>query len=198
MSQATMGDFSTFYMVSSAAAATLIGLLFIAIQFNIGEFADDPSNPWRAIARSTFAVYVLLFVLPMIFLVPGLTTEDQAWVLILGALFGIFRAFRTWWPVWRVALQHGSERWLQLVRLLLGPLLIYLLFAGSGVELLRGKPASGVEFGVALTLIGLFVIALANSWNLLVELTYEKRRVEKKLHEREAHSERGGPAGAGD
>jgi hypothetical protein len=39
-------DWSTFYLAVSAAA-TLMGLLFIAIQFNIDVFAAEPTNRWR-------------------------------------------------------------------------------------------------------------------------------------------------------
>ncbi len=170
-----MVDYSSFYLASSGAAATLLGLLFIAIQFNIDVFATDPTNRWRAMARSTFAIYVLLFALPLVFLIPGMSGVAQGWALILGAVFGIYRAFRTWWPVWRAALQRRGERWIQLLRLLVGPLVVYVILILNGTDLVRRQPAAGPLAGSALGLVGLFVIALTNSWNLLVELTYEKK-----------------------
>ncbi len=175
-----MSAYSTFFLAATGAAATLLGLLFIAIQFNIDTFARDPSNRWRATARSTFAIYVLLFVLPLLLLLPGITAAYQGSALIFGAVFGIFRALWTWWPVWRAALQRREERWLQLLRLLVGPLVVYGLLIYSGVRLLQGRSPQGYEIGIALSLVGLFVIALFNSWNLLVELTYERKSGSKR------------------
>ena len=176
-----MSDFSSFYIAASGAAATLLGLLFIAIQFNIDAFSDDATDRWRAIARSTFAIYVVLFILPLTFLVPGLPASSHGLTLMIGASIGIYRAVRTWWPVWRKAIQRKSERWWQLVRLLLGPLVVYGWFEYSGFELLTGQPVLGAQLSFALALIFLFIIALVNSWNLLVELTYERKlRVGKK------------------
>lgn len=134
-----MSDFSSFNMAASSAAATLLGLLFIAIQFNIDAFADDLSDRWRAVARSTFSIYILLFILPIVFLLPGLTGIDQGWALIIGAIIGTYRAIRTWWPVWRRAIQRKGERWLQLLRLLALPLLVYGIFARSGYFLIKGQ-----------------------------------------------------------
>ncbi|MGD0612738.1 MAG: hypothetical protein ABSB41_14640 [Anaerolineales bacterium] len=132
-----MSDYFSFYMTASGAAATLLGLLFIAIQFNIDAFADDRSDCWRAVARSTFAIYVLWFILLIVFLIPGMTGNGQGMALMIGACYGIYRAVRTWWPVWRKALQRKSERWLQLLRLLVAPLVVYGLFAHSGYQLLK-------------------------------------------------------------
>ncbi len=170
-----MIDYSSFYLASSGAAATLLGLLFIAIQFNIDAFATDPTNRWRATARSTFSIYVVLFALPLVLLIPGLSEVAQGWAIDLAAVLGVYRAFRTWWPVWRAALQHRRERWTQLLRLLVSPLVIYTIMIIDGYQLVQNQPLTGPEIGISLALAGLFVIALTNSWNLLVELTYEKK-----------------------
>ncbi len=61
-------DWTSFYLAIAGAAATLLGLLFIAVQFNIESLTSDPSNRWRAVARSTFTIHVVLFLLPLIFL----------------------------------------------------------------------------------------------------------------------------------
>lgn len=170
-----MTDFYSFYIAASGAAATLLGLLFIAIQFNIDAFSNDASDRWQAVARSTFAIYIVLFILPITFLIPGMTASAHGLTLMFGAAIGTYRAVRTWWPVWRKAIQRKSERWWQLVRLLLGPLVVYGWFVYSGYQLLTGQHLVGAQLSFSLALIFLFVIALLNSWNLLVELTYERK-----------------------
>lgn len=46
-------DLDIFYTALATVAATLVGLLFTAIQQN-AERLSDPHNRWRAIAVSTF------------------------------------------------------------------------------------------------------------------------------------------------
>src|SRR5579859_1634291 len=108
-----MVDWTTFYVAVVGAAATLAGLLFVAIQINLETLVADPGNRWRATARSTFAIYTLLIVVGLLFLVPNLGTAAQGEIVIGGSLFGIFRAFMTWWPVWKSVWKQHGERLLE-------------------------------------------------------------------------------------
>ncbi len=94
-------DWSSFYLAIAGAAATLLGLLFIAVQFNIETLTADPSNRWRAVARSTFAIYVVLFLLALIFLIPGLNSAFYGYALLIAVISGAMRAVFAWLPVWR-------------------------------------------------------------------------------------------------
>jgi hypothetical protein len=67
-----------------------------------------------------------------------------------ATLIGIYRAVRTWLPVWWKAIQRRSERWWQLVRLQLGPLVVYGWFVYSGYQMLTGQPLLGAQLSFSL------------------------------------------------
>ncbi len=125
-----MADRSTFYLATGGAAATLLGLLFIAVQFNIDTFVLDPGNKWRALARSTFSMFTILFFLPLLLLVPGTDPSGQGIVLLGAAGYGAIGAVLTWLPVWRSIFQGRRERLWQTAWLLIAP--------SSPMEALRG------------------------------------------------------------
>ncbi len=172
-------DWTSFYVAAAGAAATLVGLLFIAVQFNIDTFTQDPGNRWRAIARSTFAIYTLLFLLPMVFLIPAVDSQGRGYAALLIAGFGTFRSIATWLPVWRSPLPKRVQQLWQTAWLLIGPVVSYLLLAREAFFLLQGDQSNNTLGSVALVEIGLFAIALRNSWNLLVEVTYEKKQQDR-------------------
>jgi len=174
-------DWNNFYLATAGAAATLIGLLFIAVQFNIDAFVDDPSNRWRAIAGSTFAIYTTLFFLPLFLLIPNLDSAARAGGIFVVVLFGILRVTQTWLPVGRAVFQRRGERAVQTVWLLVGPLLAYAALASAAYDVARGDLNDALQQTIAFVIMGLFAIALRNSWNLLVELTYERKQQSKKI-----------------
>jgi hypothetical protein len=162
-------DWTTFYLGTAGAAATLIGLLFVGVQFRLSTLRDDPASRWRLIARSTCTMYVSLFVLPMLFLIPTLNDQVRGVAILAVVLFCSLRTVRTWLPVWR-ATQRRGERWTETAWLLVGPLAAYLALAYFGARLyLQGDP-DAVQTSIALVLIAFFSIVLRNSWSLLVEV----------------------------
>lgn len=173
-------DWSTFYVATATAAATLIGLLFIAVQFNIDAIAGDAGGQWRAIARSTFSFFLLLFLVPLSFLMPGLDDKARAYILWIAFTFGTVRALVSWIPVWRGMLRDRRERLWQTAWLLIAPGLVYFSLFENAREIFRGSRTTGVDVSIALDFIFLFAIALRNSWSLLVELTFERKRRETK------------------
>ena len=161
---------TNFYIVSAGAAATLVGLLFVAVQIGPPITLSGGVSRRHAMARSTFAIFVLLLALSMDFLLPFQTTHERALVALAGAVFGIFRAVRTWVPVWADKLQGRAEfRLWQTAWLLLGPLVAYAFIILAGVEQLHTSDRNALDIGIAPWFIVLFVIAIRNSWNLLVE-----------------------------
>jgi hypothetical protein len=169
-------DFTNFYLVAATAAATLLGLLFIAMQINLDTFAREPDNRWRAVARLTFTTFVMLFVLPLLFLIPGLSSGVRGTIILTVVVVSVFRILQAWLPVWRGVFRGRGERLWQTVWLLVGPLLVYLSLGSAGLALFRGEASEGTDVNIAFVVVGLFGFALRNSWNLLVEAAAEQKR----------------------
>ena len=170
---AMSGD--VFFSITATAAATLVGLLFVALQLTASGLTPGLLLRRHAMARSTFNLFSILFALSLYFIAFGKSDQgQQAAVLITAGGLGIFRAFRTWLPVWREML-HGrlETRIWQTAWLLIGPVGAFLYLGLVGVRNLHPTAHSSldIQLGTAATFIGLFVVSLRNSWNLLIEVT---------------------------
>ena len=171
-----MIDWTTFYVAVVGAAATLAGLLFVAIQINLETLVSDPGNRWRATARSTFTIYTLLIIIGLLFLIPAFDHFAQGESVIIASLFGIYRALRTWWPVWASSWKHHNERLLETLWHLIGPILAYAVLILNGISLYTGNSVSGTQVAIGIAFVGLFGLVLRNSWNLIFEVAYEKKQ----------------------
>ncbi|HEY3342896.1 MAG TPA: hypothetical protein VGK81_12795 [Anaerolineae bacterium] len=169
-------DWSNFYTASAGASATLLGLLFVAIQINIGPLTTEPSSRWRALAGSTFYNYTLLFIfsLFMLFPPPGSGVVGYALLFVIGA--GVYRLFTTWLPVWRGVFRGRGERLVEIAWWFATPLAVHLALAFYAFEILRGGKSSDVLLSIGFWIVGLFGIVLRNSWRLLVELSAERSK----------------------
>lgn len=163
---------TNFYIVSAGAAATLVGLLFVAVQIGPPITLSGAVSRRHAMARSTFAIFIILLALSLDLLLPFQTSHERALVALAAAVFGILRAVRTWVPVWADKLQGRTEfRLWQTAWLLLGPLVAYAFIILAAVEQLQTSDRNALDIGVAPWFIVLFIIAIRNSWDLLVERT---------------------------
>lgn len=163
----------TFYVVAAGAAATLLGLLFVAVQ--LGQTSHR--GPRRAMARSTFSLFVLIFALSLYSLVPSATSVLRAWLVLAVSIGGAVRATTTWLPVWRAEIRERvSWRLWQTAWLLLAPVLAYAYLVLIAVAQLRQPSGAALDEGIGGAFVILFVIGLRNAWGLLVEATDQTER----------------------
>ena len=161
---------TNFYLASSAAAATLVGLLFVAVQIGPPLVGAGPISRRHAMARSTFSIFATLFALSLYLLLPDQSSRVRAEVVIAAAALGTFRAIRTWLPVWADKLQGRVEfRLWQTAWLLVGPVVAFAFLAVAGLRQLGSADPAVLDADAAGWFILLFVIGVRNSWNLLVE-----------------------------
>ena len=77
---------TTFYVVSAGAAATLVGLLFVAVQIGPPLVGAGPIGRRHAMARSTFTVFAVLFALSLFLLLPEQSSQVRALVVIVRVI----------------------------------------------------------------------------------------------------------------
>jgi hypothetical protein len=83
----------TFYLLAGTAAATLIGLLFVAISINIDLFHAQSRLDFQIFGALTFNCFFYVLLIALLFLVPGLGKLGVAIpVFLLGSL-GLGNAF---------------------------------------------------------------------------------------------------------
>ncbi len=169
-------DWTNFYMTTAAASATLLGLLFVAIQIHIDVIAADSRGRWLAIARSTFYNFVTLFALSLLMLFPTSDNRLRATMLVVAGIFGLYRLLMAWFPVWRGILGGRRERIVEILWMLASPFAIYVALILTARELTSSGETTDMMLNVGLIVLGLFLIVLRNSWRLLVEVAASSQK----------------------
>lgn len=160
----------TFFGWTAGAAATLLGLLFVAVQVGFGRFSYDPGNRLHAMARSTFSLFVTVFIVSLLFLYPGLDRRGLSIGVAIMAGFGAYSVTRCWLPVWGGMIrEHRLERTLQTAWLLLAPLVCFAFLVYDSYDQLISPQRRIIELAVPAVILALLGIALRNAWNLLVQ-----------------------------
>jgi hypothetical protein len=85
-------EWETFYLLTGTAAATLIGLLFVAVSINIEVFHRRDFNDLQHFAALTFNCFFYVLLISILFLVPGLTPPGLSIPLGLLGLLGLVNA----------------------------------------------------------------------------------------------------------
>ncbi len=159
-------DLNLFYSVIATSTATLLGLLFIAVQPNIERLSKDAHGHWKALASSTFQTYGILLVVSLFAFFPLM----RAVTLISASVLGILRQLSSWLPVWRATAGARRERLSETFWLLGVPLGMYGWLIYSAMQLPQGRGSDSTETNIASAVIILVVIVLRNSWRLLIEI----------------------------
>src|SRR5438105_15744029 len=115
-------DWNSFYIALCGSAATLMGLLFVAAQLNIDTLLDEPGNRWLALAGTTFSFYAVLFLTPLLFLIPTASSQARGVTTGIIVLVAAARSLRTWLPLWRGVFADRRERLWESGWLLVSPL----------------------------------------------------------------------------
>jgi len=163
-----------FFLLAGTAAVTLVGLLFVALSFNLDALLHDSRQHLLRLARSTLLSFVVVLVLSLAMLAPSGGLRPLGVQLIT---LGIVAIVVTWRQLvgrsGDPGLLHGemrTRRWIQLIA--------FLSFCGVGVAILRGHP----DF--MLLLVGSVGMLLGNatgvSWDLLVQVGKAKREMERE------------------
>ena len=159
-------DFSTFFATGAASAATLMGLLFVALQFNLERRRSDLR--WVPVARATFNMFTLLFVVSVIELIPSSDAYQSSQLLFLIAPAGaIYRQVRIWYATREF---FGKDRLFHTVWLMLIPVAVFglmILYAVAPPGAL--SQAKDIQTPEAVLCASMFLTALRNSWDLVLE-----------------------------
>ena len=152
-----------FMQASTGASATLLGLLFVAIQLAPTRTVG-PTAPLgrRATAESTFTALVNVFFISLVGMVPGSNIGIVAVILALIGLVGTLRL-------------GGDYRHARLTRqgrvraatLLLASLVVYALELLYAVQLIRTPSAVGSLDNLVDVLIAVYGLGLGRAWSLV-------------------------------
>jgi hypothetical protein len=156
---AYLESWTLFYGALAGACAVFMGLIFLAVSLRMELFnrADFPEP--RQIARQTFLDFLWVFVVAIIFLIPGTNRTSLGIIIgVLGAA-GAVLVIRRW---------VKARRHLSFKRAILSFLPLVICFLGL---VLTGVLTSCLSFhalaGVAPLLLFLLGVAIYDAWELM-------------------------------
>ena len=163
MSYASIAEWSTLLAVEAGAAATLTGLVFVAVSINLNRIVTIPGLPGRA--AESILQFLGVFFISTVALIPGQSERILAveflvigTVLWIAQVVGIVRYLR---------LRTGHPRTWWLRRAVLSQLAT-VPFLIAGVALLLEAP--GALYWLVPGFILSFVAGVISAWVLLVEI----------------------------
>ncbi len=162
---AQLASWQTFYSTVGAASATLSGLLFVSLSLNRERLKKDTASGPLATARRSFANFLYVLMLSLVFIVPHPASVGLAVALVV---LGLSRVVGLLHEVvrWRGQLGRG-ERPGEFLRDVGLPVVASVGLLVVGIAVALGQTIA--LFGLVLVVAGLLVSATWNAWVLLVE-----------------------------
>jgi hypothetical protein len=167
--QRSMESWVQLFAVTGASAATLLGLLFVAVSINAQAALTHPNS--QRMAEQAFQNYLVVVLVSLLALFPSLKISELGWATLgLTALRGGAAAVRLYWAA--VKPYETSSRWQSLRRQSL-PLVGFALLIYATARMALGWGDSRTSFAIAVLI--LLLSATTASWELLLRIAREKR-----------------------
>jgi hypothetical protein len=167
------GTWHDFYLTAGAAAATLIGLLFVGLSINLDEFTADAGGDLRLLAEQAFANFIFVLVIALFVLIPNQDATSLALELVIVGIVGASRMVRRV-RAFRRGQQDPFGGWVYIVRRLGLPGIASVALILVGVEVPQ-NPISAFFWLLAVVLIYL-TSAADTAWDLLIEVGRQRRK----------------------
>jgi len=170
----TIRGWQNFYMLTGAAAATLIGLLFVAISISVGTNLsfERARNSLRTFVSPILVYYVQAFVISCLAVMPLQNITIPGFVIAVPGIINIFLALKI---CWRILVLHRDEmdlgHWIWHFLL---PLLTGLLLVGIAIGFFYDMQL--VATGLAIADLLCLTIGLRNTWVLTLWLILHQAR----------------------
>ena len=163
---AALADWHDFFAAVAGVAATLVGLLFVALALNPAVMADDGPAGLRTWAGQTFHSFLMVLVFALVVLIPESGPQGLGLPVLILGIWGLARVIG---DVRRVRSDPAPE-WhgRSVLTRFASPLVGYVIAVWVGTQTLRGD-ADVVGWLVA-TVFFLMMSATATCWDLLREI----------------------------
>lgn len=170
----TIRSWQNFYMLTGAAAATLIGLLFVAISISVGTnlSVERARNSLRTFVSPILVYYVQAFLISCLAVIPLQSINIPGFIIAVPGIINVVLALKV---CWRILVLHRDEmdlgHWIWHFLL---PLLAGLLLIGIAIGFFSDVPLTIP--GLAIADLLCLTIGLRNTWVLTLWLILHQAR----------------------
>jgi hypothetical protein len=175
---ASAAPWQNFYILVGTAAATLVGLMFVAITFGASLVNVENAESVRSFVDPTFAHFVQVLFVACLVAIPPMSPWLLGGLLIAIALLRssvLVRVFRHMREAHRIHNDIELSDWLSGIII---PFVCYLLLGASGVAFILHLAAAWI--GLAIVTVGILLTGIFGAWELMMWLALTRARVDAK------------------
>jgi hypothetical protein len=160
------GPWQTFYVLVGTAAATLVGLMFVAVTFGSSIVRRETSDTARSFIDPTFTHFVQVLFMACLVVIPTMRPRLLGALLLtvsalrFAALFQVHRHMR------RAQKVHRDIELSDWVTGIVVPSLCYLMLGATGVAFIEGCAAAFTA--LAIVTIAILMLGVFGAWELML------------------------------
>jgi hypothetical protein len=164
---AALQSWQNFYLLSGTAAATLLGLMFVAVTFGSSLVTKETAQSARAFLDPTYLHFGQVLLTGVLLTIPTLGPTFLGSLLLATALLRIFGSFHVFGHYRKAQEKHGDIELSDWIVSIIIPLLCHLLLATCGIGFLQERLSIALT-GLAIVNVTLLAIGIQGAWELLV------------------------------
>jgi hypothetical protein len=154
-----------FESLAGSVAATLLGLLFVAVSIRPALFSQEDHSAFLAVAAKSMGLFILVTLMALVFQIPDIRPNGMGIALAAMAIISIFNTVQQVTVMRRILHEWGP---LFLARRILLPALGYALLLVASVTIYNGDVRWLSLLGITQVLF-LFT-GTYNAWDLLIRV----------------------------
>lgn len=170
---AMLGGWHEFYVLVGESAATLIGLMFVAVTFGATRISVEATTSTRSFLDPTITHFVQVLVTACLAVVPSVEPSVFGGALVvigIGRMLSLVKVHRT---MREAHAKYGDIELSDWMSGIVVPCGIYVGLLVSGSAFLTGRTAFAV---LAVTTVLALLNGIVNAWELVIWLAFERAR----------------------
>ena len=166
----------SFYLLAGTAAATLIGLMFVAVTFGSRLVGAQSPDSARSFVEPPFYHFVNVLVTACLVVIPTMSARLLAAALLAMSVLRTAVLFRIHRHMREAQQKFGDIELSDWLSAIVVPLLCYLLLGASGAAFFAGYSAA--FSGLALATLATLVLGIFAAWELMIWMALTRAQKE--------------------